>query len=141
MNHQHTPAWYKYKQDLNAWEEMYHPGVRKMLKSDMNNSGGDFDTTLLDVENLSQYEEHYLSKAFTDNVSGKLIDEVSWNDLKEMNPSEYAVQLRGLDSGEKMYNDLLTKCANRMLNGKDDTLIKILKKIRTEAQQRIDKKV
>ena len=140
MNHLHTPDWYKYKQDLNAWEEMYHPGVRKMLKNDMNNSGGDFDSTLLDVENLSAYKEHYLSKAFTDNISGKNIEEVVWNDLKEMNPSEYAVLFRGLNSGAKMYNDLLTSCAKRMLSGKDDTLIKVLKRIRTEAQQRIDKK-
>ena len=39
----HTPEWYDVMCERNGWEEKFHQNVSKMLKEDMNDTGGDFD--------------------------------------------------------------------------------------------------
>ena len=136
----HTPEWYEISAERNGWGEKFHQGTRKMLKEDMNDNGGDFDPRLSDLENLGNYAEFYCSEEFIRNCNQYEIDRVFWDDMKEINPGAHYIHIKGLEYGEEEYHKIVDICAENILSGADNILIKYLKRIKSETQRRINKK-
>ena len=137
----HSPKWYWTIKERHGWEDMFHQNTRKMLKNDLDEHGGDFDSTMTDEENLCQYEEFYGSEEFLKNMDPGDMAQVELDDMLEIDPGAYHVLMRGLDAGEEEYDRIVDKCAANILAGKDNILRGYLKKIRKETQRRINPKL
>ena len=137
----HSPKWYWTIKERHGWEDMFHQNTRKMLKNDLDEHGGDFDSTMTDEENLRRYEEFYGSEEFLKNMDPGDMAQVELDDMLEIDPGAYHVLMRGLDAGEEEYDRIVDKCAANILAGKDNILRGYLKKIRKETQRRINPKL
>ena len=137
----HTPEWYRIIKERHGWEDKFHQITRKMLKNDLDEHGGDFDSTLTDLENLSAYEKFYGSSLFMESVDPQEMEEVYLADMLEIDPGQHHILMRGLEGGGDEYNKIVEKCAANILAGKKNMVEKYLDKIRVEAQRRINHKL
>ena len=136
----HSPEWYEVTRERNGWDEDFHQGTRAMLQDDMNDNGGDFDTQATDLENLGAYTEFYNSGEFIKNCNEGEIERVMFEDMAEINPGQHYIHIKGLPYGIEEYQKVVDICANNLLEGKENKLIKYLQQIKSETQRRINKK-